>query len=269
MKLTRISPGLRLVRPGPAGTFSTGISRRPFGPCTVTMAPAATIAGTLSPAGEPLQRLPPADARPCTCLEPIRLTASSTPGQTLPKRGCSASAMPETAAPMRKPPSAVSSIAVISAIFLMSTIRPGFTAPERICTRRSVPPARMRAALPAAANAPIASSSVRGRQISDIRHGVPPSPFFCPPHMGGWPCSGLAVRKPTRARAVGTASGIRFKRQAPMREAGLRGGLRRPDRWAYRRITLAPDHWPPDVLQYRLGRHSCLRAGDIDADTFI
>ena len=51
---------------------------------------------------------------------------------------------------------------VISAIFLMSTIRPGRTMPERICTKRSVPPARMRAALPAAANAPIASSSVRG-----------------------------------------------------------------------------------------------------------
>ena len=86
VKLTRISPGFRLVRPGPAGTSSTLISRRPFGPCTVTTAPAATIAGTLSPAGEPLQRLPPAEARPCTCLEPIRLIASSTPGQTLPKR---------------------------------------------------------------------------------------------------------------------------------------------------------------------------------------
>jgi len=89
VKLTRISPALMLVRPGPAGTCSTGISRRPFGPCTVTMAPAATIAGTLSPAGEPLQRLPPAEARPCTCLEPIRFTPSSTPGQTLPKRLCS------------------------------------------------------------------------------------------------------------------------------------------------------------------------------------
>jgi len=66
VKLTRISPGKRLVRPGPAGTFSTGISRRPFGPCSVTMAPAAIMAGTLSPAGEPLHRLPPAEARPWT-----------------------------------------------------------------------------------------------------------------------------------------------------------------------------------------------------------
>ena len=103
VKLTRISPGKKLVRPGPAGTFSTGSSRRPFGPCTVTMAPAATIAGTLSPAGEPLQRLPPAEARPCTCLEPIRLIASSTPGQTLPNCGWSCSTMPETAAPIAKP----------------------------------------------------------------------------------------------------------------------------------------------------------------------
>src|ERR1700751_1058833 len=83
VKLTRISPGVRLVRPGPTGNFSTGSSRRPFGPWIVTIAPAAIIAGTLSPAGEPLQRLPPAEARPCTCLEPIRLTASSTHGQTL------------------------------------------------------------------------------------------------------------------------------------------------------------------------------------------
>src|ERR1700712_4362171 len=49
--LTRISPGFRWVRPGTAGTSSTLISRRPFGPCTVTTAPAGTIAGTLLPAG--------------------------------------------------------------------------------------------------------------------------------------------------------------------------------------------------------------------------
>jgi hypothetical protein len=47
-----------------------------------------------------------ADARPCTCLEPLKLTASIRPGQTLPKRGCSANTAPETAAPIRKPPSA-------------------------------------------------------------------------------------------------------------------------------------------------------------------
>ena len=64
VKLTRISPGKRLVRPGPAGTFSTGISRRPFGPCSVTVALAANMAGTLSAAGEALHRLPPGEARP-------------------------------------------------------------------------------------------------------------------------------------------------------------------------------------------------------------
>src|ERR1700730_13498696 len=63
-KLTRISPGLRWVRPGSAGICSTGISRRPLGPCTVTMAPAAIMAGTLSPAGGAVQRMPPAAARP-------------------------------------------------------------------------------------------------------------------------------------------------------------------------------------------------------------
>ena len=216
MKLTRISPGLKLVRPGPAGTCSTGISRRPFGPCTVTMAPAAIIAGTLSPAGEPLQRLPPAEARPWTWVEPIRLTASSTPGQTLPKRGCSASTAPDTAAPMRKPPSAVSSMAVISAIFLMSTIRPGFTAPERICTRRSVPPARMRAALPAAANALIASSSVRGLKYRISVMVFRPSPFICAARdLAACPSLGLQAWKPTGLKMIGTASGVRFKCMLP------------------------------------------------------
>src|SRR3989304_5381250 len=65
---------------GPAGTPSALTSRRPFGPCTVTTAPAAIIAGTLSPAGEPLQRLPPAEARPRPCLETIRLIAPGRPG---------------------------------------------------------------------------------------------------------------------------------------------------------------------------------------------
>src|ERR1700730_7793620 len=154
------------------------------------MAPAAIMAGTLSPAGEPLHRLPPAEARPWTWVEPIRLTASNTPGQTLPKRACSASTAPGTAAPMRKPPSAVSSMAVISVIFLMSTIRPGLTAPERICTSRSVPPARMRAAFPAAANALIASSSVRGLKYRISVMLVPVvSLIGAPLRIGGSPCS--------------------------------------------------------------------------------
>ena len=48
VKLTAISPGARLVLPGPVGTSSTARSRRPSGPCTVTLAPAATRAGTLA-----------------------------------------------------------------------------------------------------------------------------------------------------------------------------------------------------------------------------
>ena len=89
VKLTRISPGARLVRPGPAGTASTGIWRRPSGPCTVTMAPAATMAGTLSPAGEALHRLPPGVARPCTWVEPIRFTPAPTTAMSISVRGIS------------------------------------------------------------------------------------------------------------------------------------------------------------------------------------
>ena len=90
----------------------------------VTMAPAATMAGTLSPAGEPLHRLPPGVARPWIWVEPIRLVASTTPGQTLLTLACSRSAAPETAAPIRKPPSFVSSMVVSSPIFLTSTMVP-------------------------------------------------------------------------------------------------------------------------------------------------
>jgi hypothetical protein len=58
----------------------------------------------------------------------------------------------------------------------MSTIRPGFTAPERICTSKSVPPAMMRAALPAAAKALTASSSVRGLKYRMSVMSLPNSP---------------------------------------------------------------------------------------------
>ncbi len=43
---------------------------------------ALALAGTLSAAGEALHRLPPAEARPWICFEPIRLMASTTPGAT-------------------------------------------------------------------------------------------------------------------------------------------------------------------------------------------
>ena len=61
--------------------LSTGTSRRPFAPATTQVARAAISAGTLSAAGDALQRLPASDARPCTWVEPIRLAASTTPGQ--------------------------------------------------------------------------------------------------------------------------------------------------------------------------------------------
>ena len=85
-------------------TSSTGRSRRPLGPTRVATAPAAISAGTLSAAGEPLQRLPPSVARPWTWVEPIRLAASTTPGHTCFRWGCSFSSAPVTAAPIRQPP---------------------------------------------------------------------------------------------------------------------------------------------------------------------
>ena len=70
------SPALKEVRPGPVAMLSTGTSRRPFGPATTQVARAAISAGTLSPPA-----LPASDARPLHLVEPIRLAASTTPGQ--------------------------------------------------------------------------------------------------------------------------------------------------------------------------------------------
>ena len=152
-------------------TSSTGRSRRPLGPARVATAPAAMSAGTLSAAGEPLQRLPPSVARPCTWVEPIRLAASTTPGHTCLSRGCSFSSAPVTAAPMRQPP--FSSVTVrVSRILLMSTISSGSTMSARIWTRRSVPPASTRASPLAPASRATAPSSDSG---ASYRIGSGPS----------------------------------------------------------------------------------------------
>ena len=129
---------------GASMTSSTGTSRRPLGPTTDALAPAAISAGTLSAAGEPLHRLPPMVARPWICVEPIRLAASTTPGHTALSLGCSLSSAPVTAAPTRKPP-ASSLIWRVSAMPLMSTSSTGSITSVRICTSRSVPPASTRA----------------------------------------------------------------------------------------------------------------------------
>ncbi len=76
-----ISPFFSEVLPGPVATCPTGTSRVPSGPIRRAVAPAAIIAGTLSAAGEALQRLPASVARPWIWVEPIRLAASTTPGQ--------------------------------------------------------------------------------------------------------------------------------------------------------------------------------------------
>src|SRR5713226_1705913 len=96
------SPGLKEVRPGPVAILSTATSRRPFGPATTQVARAAINAGTLSAAGDALQRLPASDARPCTWVEPIRLAASTTPGQARRRASHSPITAPGVEAPDRK-----------------------------------------------------------------------------------------------------------------------------------------------------------------------
>src|SRR5262249_45344058 len=155
------SPLASEVLPGPTGICSTGTSRVPFGPMMRAIAPAAITGGTLSAAGDPLQRLPPIEARPLIWIEPISLTPSTTPGQALQKAACSTISMPGTAAPTRKPPfSALSSR--VSAIFLMSTSSAGSIRSVSICTITSVPPASTRAGPLAPASSETAACSVCG-----------------------------------------------------------------------------------------------------------
>ena len=66
-------------------------------------APAAIIAGTLSAAGDALHRLPTSVARPCIWSEPIKLAASTNPGQAALSPLCCPIIEPDTAAPMTKP----------------------------------------------------------------------------------------------------------------------------------------------------------------------
>ena len=58
------SPFFKDVLPGPIGIFSTASILSPVGPIIETVAPAAIWAGTLSAAGDPLQRFPTIVALP-------------------------------------------------------------------------------------------------------------------------------------------------------------------------------------------------------------
>ena len=156
------SPFFSAVLPGPAGISPTGTSRLPDGPVTVTVAPAATSPGTLSAAGEPLQRLPTSVARPCTWVEPTSSIPSTTPGQSATSAAFAPSSAPETATPICQPPSFVRVIAFTPSIFFRSIRSSGVTIPARSCTRTSVPPARNRVTPAASAANAEAASNVEG-----------------------------------------------------------------------------------------------------------
>ena len=129
MRLTNISPFSKTVFPGPVWKSSIGTSLLPLGPAIRALQPAAINAGTLSPAGDPLQRLPPKEALPCICSDPISLKASRTPGQSLENFGFLFKFAPETEAPTINSFSETSSIELSSTIFFTSITRFGFLIP--------------------------------------------------------------------------------------------------------------------------------------------
>ena len=140
---------------------STATWRVPLGPTTLATVPAATMAGTLSAAGEALHRLPAKVARPCTWVEPIRSIPSTIPGHTLLRLACSVISAPGTAAPMVKPAS-LSVMFWHSAMRLISTSRSGSIMSACRRTNKSVPPAKRRASPSQASNAATASAQVVG-----------------------------------------------------------------------------------------------------------
>ena len=91
-------------------------------PCTT--AAAAISAGTVSAAGDALQRLPARDALPWIWVEPMSSADSTTPGHIDFAAVCSPSSAPVTAAPMTSTPPSWR-ISVVSLIRLMSTTRSG------------------------------------------------------------------------------------------------------------------------------------------------
>ena len=174
------------MRPGPCMTFSTGTVASPPGPATRKRRPRRS--------GPARCRRP---ARRCRGCRPgwrgpgsgwsRSAAASTTPGQTCLRRGCSRSSAPVTAAPIRQPP--CSSVTVrVSRIFLMSTISSGSTTSARICTRRSVPPASTLASplAPARrATTPSSDSGASYRILSGLLRALRAPPDMIPQARGG------------------------------------------------------------------------------------
>ena len=168
-----ISPPRRIVSPGAVMNDSAGAVRRPSGPAIAHWAPVAMSAGTVSAAGDPLQRLPPSDARPWICIEPISSAASTTPGNIARSSECWEISQQLTAAPIRTS-SRSTSMRASSGINLTSTMRWAAGGRWWSWTRRSVPPARIRFSELVSARRRSASSTLRGAAYSTSTSIIPP-----------------------------------------------------------------------------------------------
>ena len=173
-------------------------SRAAPGPRTLTIAPAAIIAGTLSAAGEALHMLPTMVARPWIWVEPISSTASTTPGHSALTSACSPSSAPETAAPIRKPPPS----AVIPCISGSPSRPPRVRA--RSCRRAAAPedPCRRPGSAPGL--------------VARSRAGSPPHRESLGPHNASCDCFRSGVRRSRRTR------GGKLARQQPASQEACR-----------------------------------------------
>jgi len=160
--------------------------------------------GTLSPAGEPLHRLPPPRPAP-DLVEPIRLRL-----QARRARPCRSAVFGQ----LRTRHGGADAETTLGGFldcthlgdFLDVDDQAGRTAPERICTRRSVPPAMMRAALRRRQSADRFLQRTRA-QILDIRHGCYRRLPCPPPFVIAGSLARPADRKSTRAKTIGQPPG--------------------------------------------------------------
>ena len=147
-KLTRVSSssGRRAVRFGPTRKRSTGSSRSPPGPTSVTAASRASRHGTRSAAGDALTRLPPTVPTLRTWCPPITSALSTRPRRAPANAGARSIARCVTRAPSAIRP--LASMPVSPGTRPRPTTCRGATAPRSIWTIRSVPPARKLASAP-------------------------------------------------------------------------------------------------------------------------
>ena len=158
-KATSTSCGPSAVRPAPAKSSLTAISREPSGPTAVAMASSTTMGGAVSAEGAALAMLPPKVAMFRVWTEPTMPAPSARALYRSRTAGNESMAAMSTAAPTRSPCASSNSMPRSSGSACRLTMLPGWSPASFICTSRSVPPASSFTPSPRSLSSVTASSS--------------------------------------------------------------------------------------------------------------